>query len=85
MALSETELSFITGGVGNFVPNANGSYVNYGTYIIYTVAGGDNLRGIAGRFGVSEDHLCHWNNIRPHTHDVLFVGQKLTIYPAILR
>ena len=77
MELSENELSFITGGAPAFLRNANGSYVDLGTHIIYTVAGGDSLRGIATRFGVSAQQICQWNNLR--SIDILYVNQKLTI------
>ena len=79
MALNENELSSVTGGAGN----AKGSYVNYGQYIVYTVVGGDVLSGIAIRFGVTVQQICQWNNIK--NPDLIYINQKLTIYPTILR
>ena len=46
--INEEELENVTGG-WQF---ANGGYVNYGNYIVYTVAPGDVLSGIGQRFGV---------------------------------
>ena len=62
---------------------AKGTFVNYGNYIVYTVAAGDALSGIAIRFGVTVEEIATWNNIK----DVNFisVNQKLTIYARILR
>ena len=62
---------------------ANGSFVNYGNYIVYTVAPGDVLSGIAQRFGVNYMQIAQWNNIK--NPDVISIGQKLTIYPAVIR
>ena len=62
---------------------ANGSFVNYGNYIVYTVAPGDVLSGIGQRFGVSYLQIAQWSNIK--NPDVISIGQKLTIYPAIIR
>ena len=62
---------------------ANGSFVNYGNYIVYTVAPGDVLSGIGQRFGVSYMQIAQWNHIK--NPDLICIGQKLTIYPAVLR
>ena len=55
--INEKELENVTGGW----QYANGSFVNYGNYIVYTVAPGD---------------------VNP---DLISIGQKLTIYPAVIR
>ena len=57
--------------------------MNYGSYIVYTVAPGDVLSGIAPRFGVTVAQIQQWNNIR--NPDIISIGQKLTIYPTIIR
>ena len=62
---------------------ANGSLENYGSYIVYTVAPGDVLSGIGQRFGVSYMQIAQWNNIK--NPDIISIGQKLTIYPAVIR
>ena len=78
--LNENELEQVTGGG---MPYANGTYVNYGSYIIYTVASGDVLSGIAVRFGVSVPEIQGWNEIK--NPDLIRVGQKLEIHARIPR
>ncbi len=81
--INENELNQVAGGAGGWQKYAKGTYVNYGNYIVYTVASGDVLSGIAPRFGVTVPQICQWNNIK--NPDFIVVGQKLTIYPTILR
>ena len=81
--INENELNQVAGGAGTWRDYAKGTYVNYGNYIVYTVASGDVLSGIAPRFGVTVPQICQWNNIKDP--DFIVVGQKLTIYPTILR
>ena len=57
--------------------------MNYGSYIIYTVASGDVLTGIGPRFGVTVAEICQWNGI-PDANRI-YAGQHLTIYPRIIR
>ena len=75
---TEKELENVSGGS----PFANGSYVDYGNYIVYTVASGDTLIGIGSRFGVNFMQVAQWNNMADP--NMLRVGQQLTIYPTIL-
>lgn len=79
MKINDSELENVSGGYDH----ANGSYVNYGSYIVYTVAGGDVLGGIALRFGVKVEQIAAWNQIK--NVNLIYAGQKLTIYPTILR
>ena len=81
--INDIELETVTGGVGGWQKFAKGSYVNYGNYIIYTVASGDVLSGIAPRFGVTVAQIQQWNNIK--NPNIISIGQKLTIYPTIVR
>ena len=81
--LNMEEMDQISGGYGPWQQYAKGSYVNYGQYIVYTVVGGDVLSGIAIRFGVTVQQICQWNNIK--NPDLIYINQKLTIYPTILR
>ena len=68
--VKDTELNGVSGGAGGWQKYAKGSYVNYGNYIV-------------PRFGVTVAQIQQWNNIK--NPDVISVGQKLTIYPAIIR
>ena len=77
--INDNELEKVSGGW----QYANGTYTNYGNYIVYTVAPGDVLSGIAQRFGVSYMQIAQWNGIK--NPDTISIGQKLTIYPAIVR
>ena len=81
--INDSELEGVAGGAGNWKQYAKGTYVNYGSYIVYTVAPGDVLTGIAPRFGVTVAQIQQWNNIK--NANVISVGQKLTIYPTVLR
>ena len=81
--INDQELEEVGGGLGSWKQWSKGTYVNYGNYIVYTVAGGDALSGIAIRFGVTVAEIQQWNNIK--NPNLLLVGQKLTIYPRILR
>ena len=81
--INDSELEGVSGGAGGWQKYAKGTYVNYGNYIVYTVASGDVLSGIAPRFGVTVGQIQQWNNIK--NPDVISAGQKLTIYPTIIR
>ena len=76
--IKDNELNEVSGGW----QYANGSFVNYGNYIVYTVAPGDVLSGIGQSFGVSYMQIAQWNNIK--NPDKILIGQKLTIYPAVI-
>ncbi len=79
----DSELENVAGGNDGWEEYAKGKYVNYGSYIVYTVAQGDVVSGIAIRFGVTNDQIKQWNNLADVNR--IYVGQKLTIYPTILR
>ena len=81
--INDSELEGVSGGAGGWQKYAKGTYVNYGNYIVYTVASGDVLSGIAPRFGVTVQEIAVWNNIQ--NPNFIREGQKLTIYPRIIR
>ena len=81
--ITDQELENVEGGAGNWKQYAKGSYINNGQYIVYTIASGDVLSGIAIRFGVTVGEIQQWNNIK--NPNVIGAGQKLTIYPRTLR
>ena len=41
--INDSELEEVAGGAGSWKQYAKGTYVNYGSYIVYTVASGDVL------------------------------------------
>ena len=81
--VNDSELEEVSGGAGGWQKYARGTYVNYGNYIVYTVASGDVLSGIAPRFGVTVAQIQQWNDIK--NPNVIRAGQKLTIYPTSIR
>ena len=81
--INDSELDEVSGGAGSWRRYSHGTYVNYGSYIVYTVASGDVLSGIAPRFGVTVAQIQQWNNIQ--NPNLIRIGQKLTNYPTIVR
>ena len=77
--IKDNDLDQVSGGW----QYANGGYVDYGNYIIYTVAPGDVLSGIGQRFAVPYMQIAQWNNIK--NPDFMTIGQKLTIYTSVRR
>ncbi len=80
--IHDQDLDQVAGGA-SYAGHANGPYVNYGSYVIYTVVPGDWLISIGERFGVSWQQIAQWNNLR--NPDRIEIGQKLTIYPTVIR
>lgn len=76
---TDKTLENVSGGT----PYANGSFVDNGNCIVYTVAAGDTLVGIGSRFGVNFMQIAQWNNLADPS--MIRVGQQLTIYPGINR
>ena len=81
--INEKDLEGAAGGAGPWQQYAKGPMENYGNYIVYTVAPGDVLSGISIRFGVTVAQIQQWNNIKDP--NMIYIGQKLTIYPTIVR
>ena len=81
--VNDSELEEVAGGAGSWQQYPKGTYVNYGNYVVYTVASGDVVSGIAIRFGVTTAQIQQWNNLK--NVNVISIGQKLTIYPTIIR
>ena len=81
--VSEAEVEGVAGGYGPWQQYAKGTYVVVGDHIVYTIASGDALSGIAIRFGVSVDEICRWNGIKDP--NFIMAGAKLVIYARIYR
>ena len=83
--ISDAEVEAVQGGAGDWQKYSTGSFVNYGNYIVYTVAPGDVLSGIAARFGVSVKNIQDWNKAVIKNVNLIYADTKLTIYPRIGR
>ncbi len=81
--LSDSDVENVQGGAGSWEQFAKGTYFIVGDHIIYTIAMGDALSGIAIRFGVSVPEIQVWNNIA--NPNMIIAGKTLIIYPKILR
>ncbi len=81
--ITDAEVESAQGGYGGWEQYAKGTYTRNGNYILYRIAAGDALSGIAIRFGVTVEEIATWNNIKDV--NVIIAGQKLTIYARILR
>ena len=77
--VNDSELEDVAGGAGGWQKYARGTYVNYGSYIVYTVAPGDVLSGIAARFGVTVQNIKDWNPSTIKNVDLIYADTKLTI------
>ena len=75
--LTEQEIENVSGG------GANGNFWSDGGAIYYRVVSGDTLSEIALRAQVPMGQIQALNGIK--NPDVISVGQKLTIYPTIIR
>ena len=83
--ITDAEVESVSGGAASWQPYSHGSYVNYGSYIVYTVAPGEILSGIAARFGVTVQNIKDWNPSAIKNVDLIYSDTKLTIYPRIWR
>ena len=81
--ITDAEVESVSGGAGSWQQYSHGSFVNYGNYIVYTVAPGDALSGIGLRFNVTVQEIVGWNGIKDP--NFITVGQKLTIYARGIR
>lgn len=83
--ITDAEVESVSGGAGDWRRYANGTYVNNGNYIVYTIASGDVLSGIAMRFGVTTQNIKDWNPSEIRNVDSIYAGHKIVIYPRIWR
>lgn len=83
LKIHDSELEGVVGGIGSWEQYAKGTYVNFGSYVVYTVASGDVLSGISIRFGVTVAQIQQWNDIKDA--NLIRVGQKLILYPTVIR
>ena len=83
--ISDADVEDVQGGTGAWWEYAKGTYVLNGNYVIYTIAAGDALSGIAIRFGVTPQDIQMWNPDKIKNVNVIIAGQQIIIYYKILR
>ena len=83
--ISDAEVESAQGGAGTWEQYAKGTYTRNGNYVLYKIAPGDALSGIAIRFGVTPQEIQLWNPDKIKNINVIYAGQILTIYPKIFR
>ena len=64
---------------------AKGETMRNGNYVLYKIAPGDALSGIAIRFGVTPEEIMKWNPDKIKNINMIYAGQIITIYPKIFR
>ena len=83
--ISDADAEKVDGGAGAWWEYAKGTYVLNGNYVIYTIAAGDALSGIALRFGVTPEMIKTWNPNEIKNINTIYAGHQIIIYPQIIR
>ena len=83
--LSDEAVEDVQGGAGSWMDYARGTYTVNGNYVIYKIAAGDALSGIAIRFGVTPEEIKLWNPDKIKNINTIYAGQSIIIYPKIIR
>ena len=83
--ISDADAEKVDGGAGAWWEYAKGTYVLNGNYVIYTIAAGDALSGIAIRFGVTPEDIMNWNPDQIKNVNTIYAGNIIRIYPRIYR
>ena len=83
--LSDADIEDVQGGTGSWQQYAKGTYTVSGNCILYKIAAGDALSGIAIRFGVTPEQIMLWNPDKIKNINTIYAGQTITIYPTIIR
>ena len=83
--ISDADVADVAGGAGSWEQFAKGTYSKVGDHILYKIAPGDALSGIAIRFGVSVQDIQRWNPNEIKNVNVIYANHLLAIYPKILR
>ena len=84
-AISDAEVEGVQGGAGSWEKFAKGTYTKVGDHILYKIAAGDALSGIALRFGVSVQDIQKWNPNEIKNVNVIYAGHQIVTYPKIIR
>ena len=83
--VSSRTTSGTLGGYGGWEQYAKGTFVSMGNYILYRIAPGDALSGIALRFGVTPEMIKTWNPNEIKNINTIYAGHQIIICPQIIR
>ncbi len=83
--INDEEVESVQGGYGSWENFAKGTYIRNGNYVLYKIAPGDALSGIAIRFGVTPIEIQRWNPDKIKDINLIYAGQEIIIYPKIFR
>ena len=78
--MTDEEVAAVSGGVGDYRNYAKGKYVVMGDYVLYTIAPGDALSGIAIKFGTTPEKIMAENPTKIKNVNMIVAGQQITIH-----
>ena len=78
--LSDSEVESVSGGAGDYRQYAKGKYVVQGDHVLYTIASGDALSGIAIKFGTTPEAIMKDNPTKIKNVNMIIAGQQIIIH-----
>ena len=78
--ITDEEVAAVSGGVGDYRQYAKGRYVVQGDHVLYTIAAGDALSGIAIKFGTTPEAIMRSNPTKIKNINTIYAGQQIIIY-----
>ena len=78
--ITDEEVAAVSGGVGDYRQYAKGRYVVQGDHVLYTIAAGDALSGIAIKFGTTPEAIMRANPTKIKNINTIYAGQQIIIY-----
>ena len=76
----DSELENVAGGNDGWEEYAKGKYVVQGDHVLYTIAAGDALSGIAIKFGTTPEAIMRSNPTKIKNINTIIAGQQIVIY-----
>jgi len=78
--ISDSEVAEVSGGAGDYRQYAKGKYVVQGDHVLYTIAAGDALSGIAIKFGTTPEKIMADNPTKIKNINFIVAGQQIIIH-----